>query len=437
MKAYFYKSAIISLILAIALNGYGQDKKIQKTYHWNYEVNEDVRFKFNNYDCDLTIHTWDKPEIKYSMSVDATLKSVEDAKRLDRYIDNLEYTHSAGMVEFNNRFWINRKNIMGKKTLDLKGEKKIGYTEFKMNGELWIPKSCNLFLESKYSGIDLEDINGRLYLNLYNDKLYGGNVNAHCEIESKYSNLEFKQMKDVDADLYNTDIETGDIGNLTIQSKYSSFRAGNVGVVNIDAYNDKYFFGNTGSIKFIDKYSDLTAGYIGNMNTDCYNSTIILTGVVDLDLTAKYSKFDIGNANNLNITSSYTDKYKINTLKTLNISETKYGDYKIDELASSLFMEDGYSDKFTIAKTGSAYKGLSINGKYIKMQVSFDKGLDYRFKANVKYPKFDINEEAMSVRIKIKESSQLEMEAIKGIEKEGMPEFTIKGYDMAVTFTER
>ena len=59
--------------------------------------------------------------------------------------------------------------------------------------------------------------------------------------------------------------------------------------------------------------------------------------------------------------------------------------------------------------------------------------LNYRFKANLKYPKFDIDQESMDVRIKILESSQLEMEATKGAESEGMAEFVVNGYDVAAT----
>jgi len=78
---------------------------------------------------------------------------------------------------------------------------------------------------------------------------------------------------------------------------------------------------------------------------------------------------------------------------------------------------------------------MKVNGKYIKIQVAIDKDMQYRFKADVKYPKFEINEEAMDVKIKIKESSDLKLVAIKGIDKEGMPEFIINGHDMAVIFT--
>jgi len=436
MKTYFYNVFIISILLAIGLNGYGQSKEIQKTYSWKYEVNDDVRFTFTNYDCDLIIHTWDKPEIEYKMSVDATLRSGEDAARLDRYIEDLEFSHSSGSVEFNNRFWKSRKNIMGKKTIELKGEKTIRYSDYKMKGELWIPAGSNLNLKSKYSGIEMEDISGRVSLDLYNDKLFGGHVKGNIKIAAKYCTLEFKDMKDIEADLYNTDIEAGDIGDLHVTSKYSNFKSGDAGKLDIHAYNDKYFFGNTNDIKFVDKYSDLTAGLSGSIEMDCYTSNVIISSVEDADLKSKYTKYEIGKANNFNISSSYDDSYKISSLKTLNIRETKYGSYKIDELLSSLRMDEGYSDKYIVLKTSPEFKGMKVTGKYNKIQIATGKDLDYRFKANVKYPKFDINEEAMQTKIKIKESSQLEMEAIKGTEKAGMPEFIINGYDMGLIMTE-
>jgi hypothetical protein len=43
----------------------------------------------------------------------------------------------------------------------------------------------------------------------------------------------------------------------------------------------------------------------------------------------------------------------------------------------------------------------------------------------------------MYVRVKIKEGSDLQMEAIKGEESEGMPSFFVNGYEMGITLTEK
>jgi len=432
----FYSIIAITACLALGVNGYGQGKKLEKTYRWTYQVNEDVNFAFENYDCDLIIHTWDKPEIEYVMSIDATLKSEEDARKLDDHINDLKFTSSTSSVHIDNHFWTGKKVFMGRKTMTLKGARTIRFSEFKMKGEIWIPENSNLNLTSKYSEIEVGELEGRVKLDLYNDKFYGESVNSNIKIVAKYSTLEFTDMKDIEADLYNTTIEAGDVGSLRIVSKYSRFKAGNAGKVDVDAYNDKYAFRSIGDIRFIDKYSDLKAEQAGHTELDCYNSTVSITRLEDVDLKSKYGSYEFKEVRNLNIATAYNDKYSVDSLGTLNITDSKYGVFKIGHLERSLLLNEGYSDKLFVTETGNL-KEVKLNGKYVELEMALDKDYSYRFKANVKYPKFEINEESMNVRKKIKESSEVEMEAIKGTESEGMPSFFVNGYDMAVTLTEQ
>ena len=434
-KTCFYSILSIFIFLTTGLEGFGQGKRLEKTYTWNYQVDESAKFTFRNYDCNLIIHTWDKAEIEYRMGVNATLKTAEEASRLDEFLKNLEFSHSKGHTEFNNRFWSSKKAVMGKKTITLKKGGKLRFSEFKMHGELWIPETNMLDLQSKYSEISLEDIQGRLQLDLYNDKVYGNGVHSPMTIKAKYSTLEFTHVKDIDADLYDTNLEIGDAGDLDVVSRYSDIQTGNTGKVKIDAYSDTYDFGNTGDIQFTDKYSDLRAKATGHLVLDCYNSTVDLVSARDVELNSKYGKYTLEGAHNLNIASGYSDNFKIGTLHALNVIESKYGVYKLNRLESSVLLKDGYSDKIYVYETGN-FKEVKIEGKYIVLEVGLDKDLSYSFNAKVKYPKFAINEEAMNVRVKIKDGSDLQMEAIKGDESEGMPAFFVNGYEMAVTLTE-
>jgi hypothetical protein len=434
-KPYFFNILAVFLFLIVGMEGYAQGKQLEKTYRWKYQVDESVRFSFNNYDCNLIIHTWDKAEIEYRMEVKATLRTEEEASQLDRFLKNLEFSHSKGHVEFNNRFWTSKKAVMGRKTITLKKGGKLRFTEFKMKGELWIPEQCQMDLQSKYSEISLGDIVSRLRLDLYNDKLFGKSVSSPMSIAAKYSTLEFQEVKDIEADLYSSSLETGDAGDLLLVSKYSDVRTGNAGKIRIDAYSDKYYFGNTGDIRFTDKYSDLNAGITGHVQLDCYSSTVHVDSAQDVELNSKYGKYTLEGAHNLNIASGYSDNFKIGNLHALNVSESKYGVYKLDRLESSVLLKDGYSDKIFVNETGD-FKEVKIDGKYIVLEVGLDKDLSYSFNANVKYPKFEINEEAMNVRVKIRDGSDLQMKAIKGNESEGMPAFFVNGYEMAVTLTE-
>jgi hypothetical protein len=160
-----------------------------------------------------------------------------------------------------------------------------------------------------------------------------------------------------------------------------------------------------------------------------------LVRAVDVDMASKYGKYTIQEARNLNISSAYNDNLKMQALQALNIRESKYGDYKVDFLDRSLILGEGYSDKFLISETGD-FKELKVDGKYIKLEMILDRELSYRFKADVRYPNFNINEEAMNVKVKIQEGAEMHMEAVRGKETEGMTSFLVNGYDMAITLTE-
>ena len=206
--------------------------------------------------------------------------------------------------------------------------------------------------------------------------------------------------------------------------------------MDIDAYNDKYKLGVIGDISFIDKYSDLTADQALHTELDCYSSTVSIARVEDVELKSKYGSYEFEEARNLNVSSSYSDKYDIDSLRSVNVTDSKYGVYRIDYLDNSVLLNEGYSDKLLIVGSGNL-KGVKVNGKYVVLELAIDKELSFKFEADVKYPKFDINEESMDVRRKIREGSELKMEAYRGTESEGMPSFFVNGYDMAVTLTEQ
>jgi len=434
-KLFFSTLAVIlygGLISGPAASG----SDLQKTYSWKYAINKDASVVLNNYDCNLTVHTWDKGEAEFHLTVDAETRSADDAVILDNYIENLKFSNSATSVKFKNIFWETRNNIMGRMTMKLEGGKDVDLKEFTMKCELWIPSGCRFELTSKYSEIIMEDFSGLLFLDLYNDNLYGANIGGKAEIKDKYSTIDFKDMKDIRADLYNSRLEAENTGNLKIDSKYSKVTAVTSGILDIGSYNDKYSFTKTGDITFVAKYSDLRTESSGQISLDIYDGSVILKEGKDIKITSKYADFQIGGAGNLSITSSYNDKLVTGKLNSLKINESKYCSFRIDELINNLTETDGYNDKFTILKTGNEFKEFSVSGKYVDITLSLSKTTDYRFRAKIQYPKLEINESQLKPIVKVQEGSQLEYHAVKGTEKEGMPLIEVNGYQMSLKIVE-
>ena len=411
----------------------GQGKDLQKTFTWKYNVSKDASISFNNYDCNLTIHTWDKAEAEYHMMIDATARTEEDAATLGKYLDNLTFTNSASSVSFRDNFWKSRNNILGKTTMELENGQKIGLSEFSMKGELWIPSTCRFSLNSKYSQVTMENISGEVQLDLYNDNFFGASLGSKAGIKDKYSTLEFRDVKNIIADIYNSKLSFNNTGDLKIDSKYSKVTAATTGNLEIGSYNDKFDFTKTGDLNLSAKYTDLKSDVSGKVTLDCYEGSVMIKDAKDVQISSKYADFQFGVADNIVISTVYNDKLSCQKLNSLDISESKYCVFRVDELKSSVSDRDGYEDKFTIGKGSQDLKEVSINGKYMGIDLAIPRNLDYRFKAHIQYPKLDIADEStFQSRNKIIDDSHLEYDAVKGKEKEGMTKIEVNGYEVSL-----
>jgi len=437
MKKSHFRT-IISLALSVLLStAFVSGMDIQKTFTWKYNISNDASVTMENYDCNIIIHTWDKGETEFRLTIDAETKSDEDAAILEKHLQDLKYSTSPAAASFSNRFWESRTTIMNRTTMKLDGGKTVTLTSMELRGELWIPAGCKFELDSKYSSVQMEDFAGPLKLNLYNDNFTGGKISSHVVINDKYGTLVFGDMKDFSADLYNSHFNAGNTGDVTFESKYSSVTLVSCGRFSANAYNDKYEITKTGDITFTAKYSDLKTESSGNVNINTYEGKVSMKEVMDLKIASKYAEYLLPAAGRCSISSVYNDKLTFGKLTSLIIDESKYSVFRIGYLAVSVEERDGYNDNFTISDTGKEFKGLNLNGKYITAEVTLPGTTAFRFKAEIKYADLDINESLFKPIVKVIDGSDVKYDAIKGTESAGMPVIEINGYQMAMKILEK
>jgi len=262
-------------------------------------------------------------------------------------------------------------------------------------------------------------------------------VDNEAVISDKYSTIEFSDIKEeANITLYNTNFEANNIGDAKFESKYSKVFIKNSGSLEVTSYNDKFNFDKTGDVVFTAKYSGFRSDKSGRLKADCYDCTVVIDQLEDIEIASKYSKFEFVKGGECNISTSYNDGINSTQLKSLQIVESKYGTFKINKLTGVLSVATGYNDKYIITETGDNFKSLKVNGKYEKITIGIPANLDYRFKANIKYPKLDINEENFTHKTKIIEGSTIEYDAVKGKEYEGMPEIIVEGYDISLSIND-
>ncbi|MFH0843695.1 MAG: hypothetical protein V1903_13905 [Bacteroidota bacterium] len=423
----------LSVLLSTA---YAAEKEIQKTFTWKYNISKDGKVTMDNYNCNLVIHTRDKGETELQLKIEADTRSDEDAAILEKYLQELVFSTSPSSVSFRSRFWENRSSLMNRTTMKLEGGKSVTLNSFEMTAEMWIPAGCMFVLNSKYSRINMEDFAGQLVLNLYNDNFYGGSVVSNAEITDKYGTIEFRDMKDIKANLYNSKLSAGNTGDLNIESKYSRVNLASCGKISSISYNDKYEIPKTGDVTFTSKYSDLKTESSGNIALDMYNGTVIMKEIRDVKITSKYTEYQFYTTGRCTISTSYNDKFTCGRLTSLTINESKYLTFRIGYLEESVEDRNCYNDSFTIAETGKDFSGLSLNGKYVTASVTLHGSTSYHLKANIKYADLNIDESSLKPIVKIIDGSDVKYDAIKGTESEGMPVIDLNGYQMTLNIPE-
>ncbi len=437
MKRSYFRISTSLLLILIFSRSFAVGKEIQETFTWKYNINSDARVTMENYDCNLTIHTWDKGMTEFRLIVDAETKSEEDAATLEKYLRELVFSNSPSSASLTSKFWENRTSIMNSTTMKLKNGKSITLRSFTVQGELWIPAGCRFDLNSKYSQVTMEDFTGQLTLDLYNDNFTGGKLTADAVIRDKYSTIELNDTRKINANIYNTKLNGGNASDLSIESKYSRISFASCGTLSADSYNDKYEIPKTGDVTFTAKYSDLKTESSGNFTIDLYNGNVITSQAGDVKIVSKYSGYQFSAAGRCSISSFYNDKLTAGKLTSLDVNESKYSTFRIDNLTESVRDRDCYSDNFTLSDTGSEFRGLNLSGKYIKASITIPNTTSYRFKAEIKYADLDMNEPALKYIVKTVEGSEVKYDAIKGTETAGMPVIEVNGYEVNLSIIEK
>lgn len=427
---------LVTIVVLLTASAAVAGQQYEKVFRHTFKAENNAKVIILNYDTDLEIMTWDKPQVELHMIIDATINDPDDAEILDSYLESIEYESTPDQINLETRFWESINNIMGITRMKLKNNKTIRIKKFDMECKLWIPENASLGLKSRYSDINMEDIGGNLVLELYDDELLAGNVKGKANIEAKYSEMNFTGMSDIEADLYNCELSTGDAGDINIYTKYSKIHSGNAGTLNIDSYEDDFSFDNCNDIKFIAKYSEFTTGKAGKLVADNYECEFMAESVSDAKIDSKYSEFIITSAKSIDISSSYEDLFETKMLGSLMVKETKYGEYDFGRLEDNLTIESGYEDEISVDMLGPNLELLKINGRYLDIDFALASDFECRFEASINYYNFDIDEDMFRIKKHIKDGNELLYIGFKGTEKDGMPQLRITGYEVNLSISE-
>lgn len=425
-QLHFKTLLMVAILLASATLTVAQNVEIAETLSKNTSVPKNAKIDFSNHSGDLNVKSTNGNNVSIETELKVVAKTKEDAQKVIDAIKDFEFDLHGNVLKINTRFYKSMQSTNSKTTVTLLSGDKVRIKNYSIKHTLLVPASARFELNNKYSDVQMEDRSGETILNLYSSKLYAGNFEAPVKLVSKYSKLQFANLKAItNFELYDTDVEMKTSGDLKVVSKYSKIEADKTGALNLESYDDKFYIDALEDLKMNAKYSDLkTEGDLRSLNLELYDCNITVGSAQSVIFNGKYCDLNLGDVNALKIDNSYDNDITFGKTGTIALGLSRYSKYIMDENLS-LSMDDAYDDDVYIKKLSPDFEGIKINGKYGKLDVEAGK-VPFKLAVKQKYGKVNYPE-TMKPTKHIEKSGQIEIEA-----GESGATISVEGYDNTV-----
>ena len=423
---HFKVSLFASVMMLASLVSFAQNYEANKTLNKSVNVSPSVIIDMQNSSGDLKFVIGDNNTVSMKTEVHVDARSEEDAQKLIKAIEDFEFDLSGNRLSIDTRFYKSMNSVNNKTTVTLNNGDKIHITDFEISHEISMPKSAQLELENKYSDVVLPDLEEKAEITLYSGKMMASDFNAGLKLASKYSKITAGNfIGNTDIELYDTDIEFRTSKQIKINSKYSKVEADKTGTLECESYDDKFFINEIEALKLNAKYSDLESkAALRTLDLDLYDCVINVKSAGSMNFNGKYSKLKVGDVKTIKVDDMYDSNITCGKTESIEIGKSKYSEFVMED-NKKFEIGDSYDDDVQIGRLTGDFSGISINGKYTKLNVSAGSA-PFRVDVMMKYGKVDL---PSSVKIKkqIEKNSEVE---IVGNDSGGT--IMIRGYDNTV-----
>ena len=426
-KQLHFKTSLLAAVLVLAsLLSFAQEYSTNKVLNRVVNVPSSVVIDMKNHSGDLKFSIGDGNSVSIKTEVHVEARTEEEAQKLVKAIEDFQFELAGNRLVIDTRFYKNMNSTNNKTTMTLNNGDKIHLKDFEISHEITMPKDAELDLENKYSHVILPSLEGEADLNLYSGKMTAADFNSKVKLSAKYSKISVGNfMGNTALELYDTDIEFKTSKDIEINSKYSKVEASKTGALESESYDDKFFIDEMESLTLNAKYSDLESkAALKTLNLELYDCVIAVKSAGSMNFNGKYSKLKVGDVQIVKMDDVYDSNVNFGKTGKVEIGKSKYSEFVMSDNAG-LTIDDSYDDDVQISSLSSGFTGISINGKYTKLNVNSG-SVPFKVDVMMKYGKVDIPSSIKTLK-HIEKNSEVEIEAGSS----GSP-IMIRGYDNTV-----
>ncbi len=241
----------------------------------------------------IQVVTWEKDSVAVEVDILLTESSASKLRKLKDEI-NIDFARTNSFISAKTRI----KSESGRIASELKSvSHAISGSNKHMEIEymVYVPDYMELTLTNKFGDIYMDDLKGKVEIDLSNGALKASRLEGNSNIALSFANGMIKSLGSSSLKLLYSDMTVGDVGQLDLESKSSILHADSINVLKIDSRRDKLYFQQ---VEYL----------YGNGN---FSQVWIYDFLRESDVTMKYGKLTIEHVvpefSKIYVESDYTD----------------------------------------------------------------------------------------------------------------------------------
>ncbi len=319
-------------------------EEFQKKIKKEFEINSDALLKLSSKYGSITCKNWEKNIISFEVTIEVEAANKEKSEEIFNNI-SIDFSGNKSVVE--------AKTVFNEKVFTLISNKN---NKLNVNYDIYFPETISLELVHKYGAVFIEDVNGKVFLDVSYGSIQSGDIGAnnnelrigYCKasveefcggnIDVKYSSFNMDECKNGNFNSKYSTITIGEADDLILDSGYDHFTIDEIKRMNVKSQFSEFDIGE------LKKRLEIDMSY-GNFEVE--------------DVSSEFEEIIIKNSYaNVSLGISENASYLLN-------AELKYGSLKIPD-------NHKYLTKQIVSPSSAIYEGRIGNDKNTKSKVTIN-----------------------------------------------------------------
>ena len=277
---------IIILIIAVCFVGGGFSAfadEYEKVSEESFSVSKNASLTIQNRYGDILLNTWDKDEVKITVSVICETARKDKADRFFEKVD-IEIQGNKDAVRAETHLRFNNSKVKS----------------FAINYTIYAPASLTFYLNNRFGDVFLPDLGGALILDLqYGEFSVGRLLNDKNQLDIAFSEGEiaFFEAGLIDIEYSELEIESAKI--ITVDSDFSDISIEKAALMNVETGYDEIEIGEVDELIIESDFSEINITLLnnrlnGNLNYGELDLERTRSSVSDIYLTGKFTEIYCG-----------------------------------------------------------------------------------------------------------------------------------------------